>query len=69
MTMRPSRLREFSGKTLYVPRVDPARAGHMDFLQVHGESDLQALPAGLWGIREPDLVFDNEARANGAWSE
>lgn len=56
----------FAGKTLYVPRVDPARTGHMDFLRLHGESDLSALPAGLWGIREPDLIFDNEARANGA---
>ncbi|VDB98141.1 unnamed protein product [Peniophora sp. CBMAI 1063] len=52
------------GKILYVPRVDPERTGHMDFLQLHGERDLSALPAGLWGIREPDLVFDNEARAN-----
>ncbi|KZV71463.1 nagb/rpia/CoA transferase-like protein [Peniophora sp. CONT] len=53
-----------ASKTLYVPRVDTARTGHMDFLQLHGESDLSALPADLWGIREPDLIFDNEARTN-----
>lgn len=37
----------------------------MDFLQIFGEPDLRTLPAGQWGIREPDEVRDSARRPSG----
>ncbi|KAL1948985.1 hypothetical protein VTO73DRAFT_10791 [Trametes versicolor] len=45
-----------AGKTLYVPKMLDKERGIMDFLQIFGEHDLRTLPAGQWGIREPDEV-------------
>ncbi|OJT08848.1 hypothetical protein TRAPUB_275 [Trametes pubescens] len=36
--------------------------GIMDFLQIFGEHDLRTLPAGQWGIREPDEVRNGVRR-------
>ncbi|KAI0701402.1 5-formyltetrahydrofolate cyclo-ligase [Cytidiella melzeri] len=51
-----------SGKTLFVPRVDPRIIGRMDFLRVYGEDDLTSFPAGLWGIREPGEQYQGRRR-------
>ncbi|KAB5589104.1 Vacuolar protein [Ceratobasidium theobromae] len=48
-----------SGKTLYVPRMN-GRA--IDMLRVYGLDDLDALPAGKWGIREPEPMKDGVPR-------
>lgn len=54
-----------AGKVLYVPKIDKAAEGKMDFLRVHGEEDLRSFPAGTWGIREPPSEWDGRARMNG----
>ncbi|KAK7044844.1 5-formyltetrahydrofolate cyclo-ligase [Favolaschia claudopus] len=53
-----------SGKSLFVPRIDKTVDGRMDFLQIHSEDDLNSLPAGVWGIKEPDLSYNDKPRAN-----
>lgn len=53
------------GKTLYVPKMLDKERGIMDFLQIFGEHDLRTLPAGQWGIREPDEVRDGARRLSG----
>ncbi|KAK6992701.1 5-formyltetrahydrofolate cyclo-ligase [Favolaschia claudopus] len=40
-----------SGKSLFVPRIDKT-------------DDLDSLPAGVWGIKEPDLSYNDKPRAN-----
>ncbi|KDN36174.1 hypothetical protein RSAG8_11006, partial [Rhizoctonia solani AG-8 WAC10335] len=48
-----------TGKTLYVPRMN----GRMiDMLRVYDVGDLNALPSGKWGIREPEPSKDGEPR-------
>lgn len=37
----------------------------MDFLKVYSEDDLQAFPAGLWGIKEPDNQWQGQRRIRG----
>ncbi|EIW55007.1 5-formyltetrahydrofolate cyclo-ligase [Trametes versicolor FP-101664 SS1] len=54
-----------AGKTLYVPKMLDKERGIMDFLQIFGEHDLHTLPAGQWGIREPDEVRDSARRPSG----
>ncbi|KAI0087404.1 hypothetical protein BDY19DRAFT_893320 [Irpex rosettiformis] len=51
-----------SGKTLFVPRMDPLLKGRMDFLRVYGQDDLATFPAGLWGIREPGECYQGGRR-------
>jgi len=51
-----------SGKTLFVPKIDKSTEGKMDFLRVHGEADIASFPAGLWGIREPDYIWQETQR-------
>ncbi|KAH9852279.1 5-formyltetrahydrofolate cyclo-ligase [Lenzites betulinus] len=51
-----------AGKTLYVPKMLDKDRGIMDFLQVSGADDLRALPAGQWGIREPDVLVNGQRR-------
>ncbi|THU84250.1 nagb/rpia/CoA transferase-like protein [Dendrothele bispora CBS 962.96] len=53
-----------SGKTLFVPKIDVGAEGKMDFLQVYDQEDLQLLPAGMWGIREPGTEYNGVKRAN-----
>lgn len=39
--------------------------GLMDFFQIFSTEDLAALPAGLWGIREPEREYKGRARPTG----
>ncbi|CAE6402959.1 unnamed protein product [Rhizoctonia solani] len=48
-----------TGKTLYVPRMN---GRVIDMLRVYDVEDLNALPAGKWGIREPEPIKDGEPR-------
>jgi len=51
-----------SGKSLFVPKLDPTVKGRMNFLRVYGEDDLASFPAGLWGIREPSDQYKGQKR-------
>ncbi|KAF7326013.1 5-formyltetrahydrofolate cyclo-ligase [Mycena kentingensis (nom. inval.)] len=53
-----------TGKTLYVPKIDTAADGRMELLRIYNEPDLDSLPAGVWGIKEPDRLRDGEARTS-----
>ncbi|KAJ7468066.1 hypothetical protein FB451DRAFT_1039960 [Mycena latifolia] len=53
-----------SGKALFVPKIDPATEGRMELLQIYDEDDLNSLPSGVWGIKEPDRVRNGRLRAN-----
>ncbi|THU84249.1 nagb/rpia/CoA transferase-like protein [Dendrothele bispora CBS 962.96] len=55
-----------SGKTLglFVPKIDVGAEGKMDFLQIYDQEDLQLLPAGMWGIREPGTEYKGMKRTN-----
>ncbi|KAH7344692.1 hypothetical protein B0J17DRAFT_636505 [Rhizoctonia solani] len=48
-----------TGKTLYVPRMN---GRVIDMLRVYDVEDLNALPAGKWGIREPEPMKNGEPR-------
>ena len=37
----------------------------MRFLKIHDQEDLQSLLPGLWGIRQPELLYKNQSRING----
>ncbi|KAF9269693.1 5-formyltetrahydrofolate cyclo-ligase [Marasmius fiardii PR-910] len=52
------------GKTLFVPKIDKTTPGRMDFVRVYNNEDLNSLPAGLWGIKEPTCEFLGQPRAN-----
>ncbi|KAJ3920506.1 hypothetical protein F5877DRAFT_89394 [Lentinula edodes] len=47
---------EIGNKSLFVPKV--TQTGAMEFLKVENQSDLDALPSGKWGIREPSYESD-----------
>ncbi|CAA7264281.1 unnamed protein product [Cyclocybe aegerita] len=47
-----------AGKNLYVPKIASAKDGRMDFLRVYDQADLEDLPSGTWGIREPGEMWD-----------
>lgn len=53
------------GKTLFVPKIDTAGNGRMDFVKVYSEEDLHAFPSGLWGIKEPNHEWKGEQRSSG----
>jgi 5-formyltetrahydrofolate cyclo-ligase len=55
------------GKALYVPRiVSVPPTSHMDLLQIYDNEDLQSLPGGTWGIKEPALEWKSGKRMSGA---
>ncbi|KAA1473253.1 nagb/rpia/CoA transferase-like protein [Dentipellis sp. KUC8613] len=54
-----------SGKALFVPKIDVNKDGHMDFLRIYNQDDLDNLPGGVWGIREPTYQWQDAARMNG----
>jgi len=60
----PALVREIlrSGKTLFVPKIDTAVGGRMELLQIYDVDDLDALPAGVWGIREPERLRCGQPR-------
>ncbi|KAJ6582895.1 hypothetical protein DFH09DRAFT_911895 [Mycena vulgaris] len=51
-----------SGKTLFVPKIDTATEGRMELLQIYDEDDLNSLPSGVWGIKEPNRLRDELPR-------
>ncbi|RDB29725.1 putative 5-formyltetrahydrofolate cyclo-ligase [Hypsizygus marmoreus] len=51
------------GKTLFVPKIE-SKDGHMDFLRVYGKDDLNSLPSGVWGIKEPEPFWQGSKRQN-----
>ncbi|KAF7316119.1 5-formyltetrahydrofolate cyclo-ligase [Mycena indigotica] len=53
-----------SGKTLYVPNIDKTIEGRMELLRVYDEADLDSLPSGVWGIREPGQLRNGQPRAS-----
>ncbi|GAW08917.1 nagb rpia transferase-like protein [Lentinula edodes] len=53
---------EIGNKSLFVPKV--TQTGAMEFLKVENQSDLDALPSGKWGIREPSYESDAGPRLN-----
>ncbi|KAJ7741954.1 5-formyltetrahydrofolate cyclo-ligase [Mycena maculata] len=53
-----------SGKKLFVPKIDTKTAGRMDLLQIYDEHDLDSLPAGVWGIKEPERMHMEQPRAS-----
>lgn len=55
------------GKALYVPRIMDSKNSRMDFLRVYSVQDLESIPSGLWGIKEPGLEWDGRRRASSAW--
>jgi 5-formyltetrahydrofolate cyclo-ligase len=54
-----------SGKTLFVPKIDTTTEGRMELLQIYSEDDLNSLPSGVWGIKEPDRLHNGQRRASG----
>ncbi|KAJ7800388.1 5-formyltetrahydrofolate cyclo-ligase [Mycena olivaceomarginata] len=53
-----------SGKTLFVPKIDTTTEGRMELLQIYSEDDLNSLPSGVWGIKEPDRLHNGQRRAS-----
>ncbi|EJC97745.1 5-formyltetrahydrofolate cyclo-ligase [Fomitiporia mediterranea MF3/22] len=53
-----------AGKSLFVPKIANRKENRMDFLQVYSLEDLDSLPSGVWGIKEPDAEFEGRRRAN-----
>ncbi|KAF8316410.1 5-formyltetrahydrofolate cyclo-ligase [Clavulina sp. PMI_390] len=47
------------GKRLFVPRMEDPKSGKLQMLRVYSRDDLDSLPAGLWGIREPNVLQSN----------
>ncbi|KAJ7196575.1 5-formyltetrahydrofolate cyclo-ligase, partial [Mycena pura] len=53
-----------SGKTLFVPKIDTTAEGRMELLQIYDVDDLNSLPAGVWGIKEPKRLRHGQSRTN-----
>ncbi|TFY66387.1 hypothetical protein EVG20_g4702 [Dentipellis fragilis] len=53
-----------TGKALFVPKIDINKDGHMDFLRIYNQDDLDNLPGGVWGIREPTYHWQDAVRMN-----
>jgi 5-formyltetrahydrofolate cyclo-ligase len=58
-----------AGKTLYVPRIERTTPSHMELLQIRDLDDLQSLPSGTWGIKEPGLEWNGGKRRPNALDE
>ena len=37
----------------------------MDMFQIYSVADLDALPSGVWGIKEPDVEVEGKKRPSG----
>lgn len=55
-----------ANKSLYVPRINHTATNdnHMDLLKVYNIKDLQNLPSGTWGIKEPNVEWEEGKRMN-----
>ncbi|KAL5523102.1 hypothetical protein ACEPAF_1369 [Sanghuangporus sanghuang] len=51
-----------SGKSLYVPKITSSKERRMDFLRLYNLEDLESLPSGVWGIKEPDFDYKGKRR-------
>jgi len=49
------------GRSLFVPKIK-SKEGHMDFLKIYGQDDLESLPSGVWGIKEPGEQWQGSLR-------
>lgn len=58
-----------AGRTLYVPKIKKGSARTMDFLRIHDAEDLESLPSGVWGIKEPGVEHAGSVRKNGAYRD
>ena len=58
-------IHDSQGKELFVPKIDKASAGRMDVMKIYDNDDLTRLPAGVWGIREPDDRWNGRKRLSG----
>ncbi|KAJ3793691.1 hypothetical protein GGU11DRAFT_691294 [Lentinula aff. detonsa] len=54
---------ESSDKSLFVPKI--SQNGAMEFLKLDNQNDLDTLPSGKWGIREPSYESEAGPRLNG----
>ncbi|KAJ7247933.1 5-formyltetrahydrofolate cyclo-ligase [Mycena haematopus] len=52
------------GKILFVPKIDTTTEGRMELLQIYSEDDLNSLPSGVWGIKEPNRSHNGRLRAS-----
>ncbi|KAF9078715.1 hypothetical protein BDP27DRAFT_1310056 [Rhodocollybia butyracea] len=55
-------IRLAGSKSLFVPKITPD--GAMEFLKLYNQNDLETLPSGLWGIREPSNEWESRPRLN-----
>ncbi|KAI3605245.1 hypothetical protein WG66_013157 [Moniliophthora roreri] len=51
-----------SGKNLFVPKIE--EGNRMQFVRIYNQNDLNTLPRGLWGIKEPTTYYNGESREN-----
>ncbi|KAF5379056.1 hypothetical protein D9615_005994 [Tricholomella constricta] len=51
------------GQNLFVPKI-ASKEGHMEFLKLNGTEDLNSLPSGVWGIKEPEPQWQGSPRQN-----
>ena len=40
----------------------------MDMFQICSVADLESLPSGVWGIREPEVEVDGKKRPSGEYA-
>ncbi|KAJ4490140.1 hypothetical protein J3R30DRAFT_3419376 [Lentinula aciculospora] len=59
-TQHPSSI---GNKSLFVPKI--SRKGGMELLKLENQADLNSLPLGNWGIREPSYESAEGPRLNG----
>ena len=52
------------GKTLYVPKIANREDRRMDLLRIYSIEDLESLPNGTWGIKEPTSEWQERRRAS-----
>ncbi|KAF9467888.1 hypothetical protein BDZ94DRAFT_1210358 [Collybia nuda] len=50
-------------KSFFVPKIETTE-GHMQFLKLYGKEDLDTLPSGTWGIKEPGPQWNGSPRVN-----
>ncbi|KAI5122242.1 hypothetical protein M0805_007107 [Coniferiporia weirii] len=53
-----------AGKALYVPKILSRKENKMDFLRIYNIEDLESLPSGVWGIKEPGPEWSGRRRAS-----
>jgi 5-formyltetrahydrofolate cyclo-ligase len=54
-----------AGKSLFVPKIIKTTDSHMEFWKIYSQDDLDTLPSGVWGIKEPSDQWQDENRLSG----